>query len=64
VSTIEDSIVLTSNVTNLEIPKCNRLHELLLEVIDKEEFNRMRVAEIVGTLEFLKFNLINQSERE
>jgi len=54
----------TSNVTNLEIPKCNRLHELLLEVIDKEDFNRMRVAEIVGTLEFLKFNLINQSERE
>ena len=42
-------------------PFLNQLQEELMEVIDQEKFGKLSVAETVGVLEFIKFNIINDS---
>jgi len=39
------------------------LQDALWEVINQERFAEMSFAEIVGTLEYLKWNIINRSDR-
>jgi hypothetical protein len=40
---------------------CNQLQDALYSVIKQERFDALTVAQTVGTLEFLKWNLINCS---
>jgi len=39
-----------------------QLQDDLCEVIRKEKYDDLRVVQVVGVLEFLKWNLINRSE--
>ena len=43
-------------------PLHNDLHMDLMNVINNPKYLKLRMAEVVGVLEFLKFNLINASE--
>lgn len=53
-----------ADVINLREPEplSAQLQDDICEVLKREKYNDLRIYQIVGVLEFLKFNLINRSE--
>jgi len=43
-------------------PKLGLLQERLMKTLEEECFDELSVAEMVGVLEFLKWNIINRSD--
>jgi hypothetical protein len=52
------------NVTNLRdsSPLAGRLQDALSTVLAEDRFGDLSVAQIIGVLEFLKWNLISRSD--